>query len=127
VATFMNSDFWLFLAVARSDGAGLGSFIAAADHINCTIPLEEEIAGAISRLRAAALVTEESGAFRLTPFGETIFARGGGLSAAPRSQFLAIERLLADVNLPLSCEPYALDQATYRAAVVQYSKSMRSN
>ena len=127
MAVFLESDGWMFLAIARSDGAGLRAFVAAADHINCAIPLEEEIAGAVSRLRAAGLVSEKLGTFHLTPSGDAIFACAGGSPAPPRSQFKVTARELAKLSVPTNPEPYSLDQSLYKAAVAQYSKSMRGN
>lgn len=118
-----NSDNWIFLSVARSDGSELSNFFAAADHINCAIPTNEEIEGGINRLYSCNLVNVENNCFALTDEGRTLFNRVGGLEEYPHKQPMMINPLLIEIAETANSKPrWKLDPAVMDEAYNKYSK-----
>ena len=64
---FSGADAWILLAIIYCGSEGERATISSiADGIDHSIPTEEELSGALSRLRQAGLVEEEGGKFKPT-------------------------------------------------------------
>lgn len=125
MVTIEAHDAWIFLAIARMDGAEWADFLAAADHINVAIPTNEEIEGAVRRLVSCAWVRVDGNRFHLTSEGRRAFTKVGGSEAYPRPQVAPCQRLLeargAQVELASDWE---LDVAAMAQARRTYEERM---
>jgi hypothetical protein len=121
------SDAWIFLSIARSGGAELADFYAAADHLNVALPSDSELEGGVRRLVSCNLVAVDGQRFRLTPEGQALLVEVGGLGAAPRPQVEPCQRLLEirarDAVLTCDWSPDPSEASRARSA---YHKDMRA-
>ncbi|MEQ1891653.1 MAG: hypothetical protein ABL998_03855 [Planctomycetota bacterium] len=118
-------DAWIFLAIARSDGAEWADFLGVADHINVGTPTNEEIEGAVRRLVSCAWIRVDGNRFHLTSEGRRAFTNVGALEAFPRPQVAPCQRLLEarGAEVELACD-WKLDVAAMKQAKHDYSKRM---
>jgi hypothetical protein len=96
-------DAWMLLAVAYGrNGAArapMADLIEAADWINHTLPLYDELRRGLNRLIAAGLVDVDDGTFGLTAAGESLFARVRK-GAGSRNQSERLEGVLSGLEDP---------------------------
>lgn len=118
-------DAWIFLAIARSDGADWADFLGVADHLNVATPTDEEIEGAVRRLVSCAWIRLDGNRFHLTGAGRRAFTDVGGLEALPRPQVATCQRRLEarGAEVELACA-WKLDVAAMKQARHDCSKRL---
>lgn len=118
-----DSDTWIFLSIARSDGEDMSYFYSAADHINCAIPTEQEIEGGVNRLISCGLVDYLNRGFVLTDKGRSLFDHAGGYQAFPRLQSESTKPLLQKIAAQSTYESnWKFDPTAMDKAYKQYHK-----
>lgn len=121
----LATDSWIFLSVARSDGADLSRFFSAAEHIHCAAPTDDEIEGGINRLASCGLILIERDCFKLSAKGIELFNQAGGLAAYPRMQPGHLAPLLEKAMLGFEpAHAWTLDPGLSCAAFRAHAKRM---